>query len=168
MDPINGDKTDVRTDMPRTPADPSRKSCCVQHPSVAPTPMAANTPCARQDPGNKTAVPVAQLLSLNPRERLYVHPLRWTQRHLDLLGCDFVFEGSIPLPRCSCHDHRSCSARTCTPPGRIWDQNTRCTVMNSFTRAGAIPRGTWDVLRLTESEDRVEKQFAVESNVVQI
>ncbi|KAL8354389.1 hypothetical protein RB601_003995 [Gaeumannomyces tritici] len=38
---------------------------------------------------------ISQLISSHPRERLYVHPLCWTARHLALLGCHFVNEGLI-------------------------------------------------------------------------
>lgn len=36
-------------------------------------------------------LPLSRILSLYPRERLFVHPLIWTQRQLDLLGCTFHF-----------------------------------------------------------------------------
>lgn len=35
-----------------------------------------------------------QLITTHPRERLFVHPLLWTGRHLDLLRCEF-FDGGI-------------------------------------------------------------------------
>ncbi|KAL8318630.1 hypothetical protein RB597_005756 [Gaeumannomyces tritici] len=38
---------------------------------------------------------ISQLISSHPRERLYVHPLCWTARHLALLGCHFVNLGLI-------------------------------------------------------------------------
>ncbi|KAL8407621.1 hypothetical protein RB594_006447 [Gaeumannomyces avenae] len=38
---------------------------------------------------------ISQLISSHPRERLYVHPICWTARHLALLGCHFVNEGLI-------------------------------------------------------------------------
>ncbi|KAI8171961.1 hypothetical protein K4K54_001886 [Colletotrichum sp. SAR 10_86] len=44
-----------------------------------------------------------QIQLLHPRERLQVHPLLWTSRHLDLLGCPFVDAPPIiaSLPRSS-------------------------------------------------------------------
>jgi len=37
---------------------------------------------------------ILRLISTYPRERLFVHPLIWTTRHLDLLRCEF-FNGGI-------------------------------------------------------------------------
>lgn len=39
-----------------------------------------------------------QLQLLHPRERLQVHPLLWTSRHLHLLRCPFADAPSLPAP----------------------------------------------------------------------
>ncbi|GAB1316424.1 hypothetical protein MFIFM68171_06634 [Madurella fahalii] len=44
---------------------------------------------------------ISQLMSKYPHERLFVHPLMWTARHISLLGCEFFHDGVItiaPLP----------------------------------------------------------------------
>lgn len=38
------------------------------------------------------------LLKTYCRERLYVHPLHWTERHLELLCCRFVDKGPMEAP----------------------------------------------------------------------
>jgi hypothetical protein len=38
---------------------------------------------------------ISQIISLHPRERLYTHPLVWTARHLGLLSCTFINDGTI-------------------------------------------------------------------------
>ena len=51
---------------------------------------------------------IFQLTSTYPRERLFVHPLIWTARHLDLLHCQFTDGGTItiasPPPYVTQHD----------------------------------------------------------------
>lgn len=39
---------------------------------------------------------IKQLLRLHPRDKLLVHPLEWTGRHLEVLQCSF--EDSLPPP----------------------------------------------------------------------
>ncbi|KAK0736349.1 hypothetical protein B0T21DRAFT_366758 [Apiosordaria backusii] len=50
----------------------------------------------------KTAYPsalsISELISAYPRERLFVHPLLWTRRHLGLLGCEFSDDGILSPP----------------------------------------------------------------------
>ncbi|KAK4209901.1 hypothetical protein QBC37DRAFT_485764 [Rhypophila decipiens] len=41
---------------------------------------------------------IFQLLRAYPRERLYVHPILWTQLHLKLLGCEFADGGIFSTP----------------------------------------------------------------------
>ncbi|KAM7188545.1 hypothetical protein V8F33_010588 [Rhypophila sp. PSN 637] len=41
---------------------------------------------------------IFQLLRAYPRERLYVHPVLWTQLHLKLLGCEFADGGIFSTP----------------------------------------------------------------------
>jgi len=53
-----------------------------------------NTPKETLD---AATLPISRILSSHPRERLYVHPLTWTQRHLELLGCRFYCPDSEPL-----------------------------------------------------------------------
>jgi hypothetical protein len=40
---------------------------------------------------------ILRLISTYPRERLFVHPLIWTTRHLDLLHCEFFNGGIISI-----------------------------------------------------------------------
>ncbi|KLU92845.1 hypothetical protein MAPG_11807 [Magnaporthiopsis poae ATCC 64411] len=40
---------------------------------------------------------IMRLISTNARERLYVHPVLWTSRHLALLGWEFVDDGFIDV-----------------------------------------------------------------------
>ncbi|KAK1749611.1 hypothetical protein QBC47DRAFT_418833 [Echria macrotheca] len=47
---------------------------------------------------NANGLSIAQLLSTHPREQLFVHPLMWTARHLELLRCGFVDGGIIKTP----------------------------------------------------------------------
>lgn len=44
---------------------------------------------------NTVVLPISRILSSHPRERLFVHPLVWTQRHLDLLGCEFRLSDTV-------------------------------------------------------------------------
>lgn len=44
-----------------------------------------------------SSLSILQLITTNPRERLYVHPLLWTSRHLALLGWEFVDDGVIDV-----------------------------------------------------------------------
>ncbi|KAF4772825.1 hypothetical protein HER10_EVM0010467 [Colletotrichum scovillei] len=43
-----------------------------------------------EPPPNLASLSIRRILHSHPRERLQVHPLLWTSRHLHLLRCDFV------------------------------------------------------------------------------
>jgi hypothetical protein len=85
-----------------------------KQPLANPQPTTARYRIANMKPATattvkKTAYPsplsISELISAYPRERLYVHPLLWTRRHLSLLGCEFSDDGilSIPPPPTTIH-----------------------------------------------------------------
>ncbi|KAH0493752.1 hypothetical protein TgHK011_000403 [Trichoderma gracile] len=47
-----------------------------------------------------TPLSINQLLRLHCRERLFVHPVEWTHRHLELLECSFAPSTPEPAPAC--------------------------------------------------------------------
>ncbi|KAL7812796.1 hypothetical protein V8C26DRAFT_436794 [Trichoderma gracile] len=47
-----------------------------------------------------TPLSINQLLRLHCRERLFVHPVEWTHRHLELLECSFEPSTPEPAPAC--------------------------------------------------------------------
>ncbi|KAK0655391.1 hypothetical protein B0T16DRAFT_10383 [Cercophora newfieldiana] len=62
---------------------------------------AARTTTDEHDTTNTSNLSISRLIATHPRERLFVHPLLWTTRHLSLLGCQFLDLGAItvvPLP----------------------------------------------------------------------
>ncbi|KAK3300397.1 uncharacterized protein B0H64DRAFT_14662 [Chaetomium fimeti] len=68
-----------------------------------PTPPALHT----TSPSDSDLQPLSlhQILCLHPRERLLVHPVQWTSRHLELLNCSFELPSPAVLKR----------ARLCPP-----------------------------------------------------
>ena len=61
------------------------------------TPTAING----EESTNINSLSISQLIRTQPRERLFVHPLMWTARHLGLLRCNFFHDKAItiaPLP----------------------------------------------------------------------
>jgi len=40
---------------------------------------------------------ISELIAMHGRERLFVHPLLWTQRQLHLLGCSVVDGGTLTV-----------------------------------------------------------------------
>lgn len=52
-------------------------------------------PTASTDPEVEGCPSIQKLIATHPRERLFVHPLLWTARHLELLGCEFLDRGII-------------------------------------------------------------------------
>jgi len=43
-----------------------------------------------EDTTNTSNLSISRLIAAHPRERLFVHPLLWTTRHLSLLRCQFL------------------------------------------------------------------------------
>jgi hypothetical protein len=41
---------------------------------------------------------ISQIISTHPRERLFTHPLIWTERQISLLSCEFFDDGTIAVP----------------------------------------------------------------------
>ena len=60
--------------------------------------MASTTAIDTEKTARVDTPSVNKLISTYPRERLFVHPLLWTQRHLSLLCCEFVDMGFPPPP----------------------------------------------------------------------
>ncbi|KAK3377676.1 hypothetical protein B0H63DRAFT_222140 [Podospora didyma] len=63
--------------------------------------MIATTALNAEEPTNINSHSISQLITTHPRDRLFVHPLTWTARHLSLLCCRFFDDGVItiaPLP----------------------------------------------------------------------
>jgi hypothetical protein len=54
-------------------------------------------PTSAREPANISTFSISQLLALHPRERLFVHPLLWTTRHLQLFHCQFRNLGEITV-----------------------------------------------------------------------
>jgi len=64
-----------------------------------PTPNTANMkPTITTETAYGDTLSISELFSAHPGERLYIHPLLWTRRHLDLLGCEFSDDGILSPP----------------------------------------------------------------------
>ncbi|KAK3367365.1 hypothetical protein B0T24DRAFT_389259 [Lasiosphaeria ovina] len=50
-----------------------------------------------KDSADSGKLSISQLIAAHPRERLFIHPLLWTRRHLCLLGCQFFDLGVITI-----------------------------------------------------------------------
>ena len=62
---------------------------------------AARTTTDEHNTTNTSNLSISRLIATHSRERLFVHPLLWTTRHLSLLRCQFLDLGAItvvPLP----------------------------------------------------------------------
>jgi hypothetical protein len=68
---------------------------------VSPPPSPPASPAELDLP---QALSLHRILCLHPRERLLLHPVKWTNRHLELLNCSFelptpaVFKGAHLFP----------------------------------------------------------------------
>lgn len=74
---------------------PSRYSSSLQWPTPEHCVAASTAPTGARLESSTSLSPEVSLNSLlreNNRERLYIDPLRWTSRHLQLLECRFVWQ----------------------------------------------------------------------------
>jgi len=58
---------------------------------------ATSAAASARESANISTFSVSQLLAFYPRERLFVHPLLWTTRHLRLFHCQFLNLGEIAI-----------------------------------------------------------------------
>jgi len=61
------------------------------------TPTAATVATGGEDATNVSNLSVSRLIAAHSRERLFVHPLLWTTRHLSLLRCQFLNLGVLTI-----------------------------------------------------------------------
>lgn len=66
---------------------------------ATPASAPASSPASPSESDLPQALSLHRILCLHPRERLLLHPVKWTSRHLELLNCSFELPSPAVLNR---------------------------------------------------------------------
>jgi len=104
---------------------------------------------------------ISELIAMHSRERLFVHPLLWTQRQLHLLGCTFA-DGGILTPTpivCAMPPSPRCTALMTAVQRDMADRFSNASKARSLATGKRIYGKWWSLIGLLQEVGRYKFAF---------